>query len=748
MMDAGIRKEILSMGDIHRSSIAAPERQINLYIGNNIMGACIDALGSMESFPDPVGIGITDVNHRRHYCKAYFGMEYKVPLLRHHFDVRWSDKTLLGGGLVPKNYTQHLNISNGTLSTGYRLYAGETSVADITLNQYFSFADQTDFHCDVHVVPFCEGVEVVFSVEAVTDYVTHYDFPYHGFSELIELEGQPALKISTGITWTVVAVPLEKGAKLEQGRETLSTCYSCEGETELHLGYVAANENYSPTPSQAVQRWLNTPDSLQRQRNQARWDVYWSKAMLDIRGAERLQTIWLRSLYYLGISEPDHPDNIGTPGGLAGSRCWPFAFPQDYCFVFQNFLSANHLEIAAGTASYWKEHLDDIVAFTGKLLKVDGAYIPWTLPNTNFKDFHGFGVPNKFSYELHNSGYAAHMCYTYYRFTRDEAYLYNVAVPVLTEIARFYQNISTYDPESGHYEILFQPITGQNEQGAHNQRNYLCCMTSAQYSIETAVKLYQMAGLTPEAGWEDIAEKKYAFDKVTVDGKMLSYEGADADEKVYAPVRLSGLALLPVKWLYESDTVKKAYLERYDWVRDAKNQRWCGWNLGELLVAGVRMRDDSEAQKDFDAFLATSQLENPYLDWEDVQIFETSGVKACCYFMTSHGLVSAALSEMAIQTFGEKCVLFPIVLRELKETGFGFDNYLTPFGCTVSASWKNGEITAELDAVRTGEITIELCHTSREHALYDDSGLLLCHSKNGELSCTITAGRRYRIVPV
>lgn len=748
MMDAQTKQEIIALGNICRTQIPAPDKRINLYIGNNVMGACIDALGSMEDFPDAKGIGITHVNHRRHYCKAYFGMEYKVPLLRHHFDVCLKEASLLKGDFIVKEYRQLLNISSGILQTDYTLYQEETSVASVSLTQYFSFADKTDFHCDVKVRPLVEGVEILFSVEAVNDYLTHYSFPYRGFSELTEIEGMPALKISTGITWTVVTVPVLKDARIEKDRNRICTIYPCNRECMLHLGYIAANENYSPEPRHAVSRWLNSSSSVQRNRHLARWEEFWSKGLLDIRGHERLQTIWLRSMYYLGISEPDQPDIPGTPGGLAGSKCWPFAFPQDYCFIFQAFLSGNHLEIAGATAYYWKEHLEDFVRFTKDLLHVDGAFIPWTLPNTSFKDFHAFGVPNKFSYELHNSAYAAHMCYTYYRYTKDPEYLMQVAVPVLTRIAEFYTNISTYDPQNQCYDILFTPITGQNEQSECNQPNYLCCLTSAQYSIETALEVYRLAGLEPDHAWEDIAEKKFAFKKVTVNGEMVSYEGGSTEEKVGAPVRISSLALLPIKWLYESDIVKKAYYERYSWVRGAADNIWGGWNIAELIMGGARMRDDSEMERDINALLSTSQSPYPCLDWEDVEFFETSGARTRCYFITTHGLFSAALSEMALQTFAEKCVLFPIVLQPLQEAGYGFENYLTPFGFTISARWEKGSITAQIEASRSEEVTFEFCHTDKMHGLYDQNGTLLSQSKEGLLTYHTLAGCRYHIKPI
>ncbi len=736
-MDTQTRKEILAIGNVCRQSIPAPEKRINLFIGNNIMGACVDALGSMEEFPNATGVGITHVNHRRHYCKATHGMEFKVPLVRTHLDVRMQNQSLLKNELTITNYSQELNISCGTVYTSYIVQSSEKKTAQISLAQYFSFEDKTDFHCDIKVTAAETDVEILFDTEAITDYQTHYNFMYRGFCEHIEVEQQPALKVSTGVTWTIVVVPQMEDSEYERKENHLYTRYFCPAGEEkvLHAGFVAANENYAITPEAATLRWVNTPEDIQRKRHETRWQIFWNQSMLDIRGAKRLQAIWLRSFYYMAISEPDHPDNIGTPGGLAGSKCWPFAFPQDYSFVFQNFLAANHLEIANGTATYWKEHLAAIVAYTKRLLQVDGAFMPWCLPNTSFEGFNAYSVPNRFYYELHNSGYVAHICYTYYRYTKDETYLREVAIPVLSQIARFYQNISSFDSASGHYEVLFKPITGQHEQGASNQKNYLCCMISAQYSMEKVLELYQLAGLKPEPAWVDIAQKRYAFDKVTVDGKLLTYEGAPEDEKIGAPMRLSTLALLPIEWMNEGELLQRAYRERYSWIIRAELNQWGGWSLGEVLMASMRMRSDQGAKQDLDNLLATAQMEKPYLDWDDIQFFESSGAKERCYFITSHGLVSAALSEMALQTYGNSCVLFPILLPELEKAGYGFDHFLTPFGFSISARWQNGAIEAELVVSKGEKVKIELCHTQKPHALYRKDGSMVCQSEDGVL-CT------------
>lgn len=741
------RKQLIAMGNIHRTSIPEPEKRINLYIGNDVMGANIDAVGSMEDYPDAIGVAITDVNHRRHYCNAYYGMEYKVPLLRHHFDVHALGKSLLSGDFELTDYEQHLYITVGVAETGYTLHLGDQPVATVKLRQYFSFADKTDFHCDVQVNPLCEGVKVEFTIEAVVDYPTHYNFHYHGFSEQIELAGAPSMKISTGATWTTVSMVLAEGADVQREQDFIRTFYACDKPCTLHLGYIAVNKFYCTEPEKEVRRYQKFTFDKLWARHEARWDEYWSKSMLDIRGAKRLQTLWLRSFYYFAITEPDHKDNISSPSGLAGSRSWPFAFPQDYSYVFPNFLYGNHLEIASATASHWGDTLDDMVAYTKRLLNVDGAFVPWCIPNTSYTEFNAFGPPNKFYYELHNSAYAVTMCYNYYRYTRDEAYLRDVAIPVLTQVARFYRNISTLNPKTGKYEIRFTPITGQHEQGPINTPNNLCCLTSAQYSVERAVEMYEIAGLDPEPEWLDVYQKGYDFDVTKVNGQMLSYEGAPEDECVGPALRLNGIAFVPVRKLYESQAVKDAYRDRYKWVNGGKTHSW-GWNLGELLLSGVRLRDDAGVQCDIDEMLSTSTSATPFLDWEDVQIFEGGGARIRPYFITSHGLVSTALAEMALSCFADQCVLFGIVLDDLKETGFGFEDFLTPFGFSISASWKSGEIRATIKAARTEDVEFLLCHTDKPHAVYNEEGKEVCRSDGQLLKLRTEAGCTYRIVPV
>jgi hypothetical protein len=100
---------------------------------------------------------------------------------------------------------------------------------------------------------------------------------------------------------------------------------------------------------------------------------------------------------------------------------------------------------------------------------------------------------------------------------------------------------------------------------------------------------------------------------------------------------LNPLAFLPIEKTV-SVTSQTAYDLRYAITMGAKKPYFFGWTLGEFLLAGSRIGNVSEWQKDWDNLRKAN-----YVDAEWIQVFETSGVYKDSYYNITNGLITQSL---------------------------------------------------------------------------------------------------------
>lgn len=363
------------------------------------------------------------------------------------------------------------------------------------------------------------------------------------------------------------------------------------------------------------------------------WHQAWNTSGCIKVTEDKAQKTWVRSMAMFLSSYNDSKKGLGPPMGFSGNW-WPFYYPQDVSYVHPVLLATGHLDIAKSWIEYWAERVNGLREYTKRLYGVDGLLAPWVYPYGDFEGYHNPGPPNKFFYEIHNSGYFARMACETAMHVNDPEWTKQYALPILLGCAEFYANIASKG-EDGLWHLYITPSMGQDERGGENQKDYLCASYSALYCFQQVVKL----GADTEGRYAQILKDGLGFESLK-SPQGFYYSCAKRGEEDFGkqkhPVQLNELAFLPVD--KDKSSALTAYALRYNITRDAMKPYFYGWTLGEFLLAGSRVGNPTEWQKDWD-----NMEKSQYVDPEWIQIYETSGNTTTPFYNITNGLVAQSL---------------------------------------------------------------------------------------------------------
>lgn len=729
--------QMLDTASVTRTNPVFDDMIPNFLLGNGRFGGCVDAFGMANTV---TGTHQAYLWHQFHVELGRDSRECRVPLALHRYRIYKDGKEVEISPETVCNYKQTLSIRQGLISTEYTLMSEGVVVADISITQYISFKAPYHTAWEITLEPQGRPVSLEFQLEMMDSCISQNNVPISYPVTDSLLDGAPILTSTTsrGKTHCVLA-DVNKSADIQC--RVLTLHYDINEKTTVTPRAILLNERENRSLTDVVGSIYTQSSAALKQAHINSWQSFWGKSFIDP-ASQDLFGIWARFLYCLRSSQGESKSVPISPGGLASNTLWPFEFPQDYLWIYESFLGANHLELAATTASYWTAILEQARTFTKKNLNVDGVFFPWMMSHFDNKEQTLPGYDCPWPYQLHNAAYPLRMCYLYWRFTGDDGYLKSV-LPVAEGVADFYTAISTYIPNSKKYEIHFKPCMGQDEYGAFNSNNYLCCMLSAAYSIKTANEMYRAAKKEPKKEWVDIENIGYAFEKLRSGGLLATYEGGPApNPQQKHPSQLNALASLPLAEVYKSEEFKNTYLRRYEISLDSDKNAWSGWSLGAFLIASVRMGNPEECQKDFDMLVKNCDSDMPQLDKDNLQMIESSKFNVgSSYFHTAMAMVVTAITELFVQSFDGICKVFPVVLPSTENKPLSFENLLTPFGCTLSGTLKNGIAEVELRVTKNTCFTLQLGTACKgQYVLTDSKGNCIEKCENGIFNLSLSSG--------
>ncbi|MDO8588203.1 MAG: hypothetical protein Q7T82_14340 [Armatimonadota bacterium] len=547
--------------------------------------------------------------HLRRYVRAKFGADYLIPLARMFWETEPARVSA---------YAQQQSFYDGTISTSFD--AGEYAVRIVSWFDAvgrniagFEF-EVTGGPPSIVVAPFRE-VKVHYDQRlAVNVSASMVEGAWHARLDCLNASARFSVRTNAGMT------PFSDGVRirLPRGRSWL---------------LIAVNDEPDVTAE----------ESLRRTRSW--WQAEWERgAWLDLPDDEAQKT-WVRSIAYILSSYNDEKLGMAGPMGFTGNG-WPFSFPQDLSFIHPLLLSTGRTNIARSWVEYWAGHLEGMKKYTKRLMGVGGVFVPWEFPYGSLDGYYDPEPPNMFTYELHNSAYVARMAHETAIVLDDAEWTRAYAEPLVRETAEFYLSILKKEND-GRWHIDITPSMGQDELGGENQRDYLCALYSAQYCLRTAVgrrldKTGRMRSILRDGLAFPSLLSRYGFYHTNGGSGLADYG------KQKHPPQLNPLAFLPVSKAVAAPT-RRAYNMRYEITAGAKEPGFCGWTLGEFLLASARMRDAAGWKRDWNNALPAN-----YVDPEWIQFYETSRSWGSSFYVTTAGLFTQAILDcVASDWWGE-----------------------------------------------------------------------------------------------
>ena len=464
----------------------------------------------------------------------------------------WLNSTRLSKDIFA-DYTQTLNMHDGTLSTSYRfVYANKST--DIKVTTFVSQATNHLAATQISITPQFDGdVQLTFPIRLWSEHQPRFPIGkmtgdemiaaviasgqnldnkpiptpdraavwYHGVTRIVASDGNAKEltlwldgRAEQGLTMAeAAAIGLPPGlklkdVKLEKGpyRLSLNLVATLEkGKTYTFTKYIAASRqgwggDAKEDLTLAEQARQTGFDALLAS-HQAAWNELW-KSDIVIDGDPKVQQAVHSDLYYLlsntttGTAWPMGACAL-TPG-YAGHAFW-----DSDSWVFPSLLLLH------------PERAKPIVMFRNRTMQpareraaqygVKGTMYPWEADPETGKDYTPHFAYGVFR-EIHVNADIAIAQWQYYLATGDDAWLKHYGWPVIDEVAKFWVSRVTYNKEKDRYEI--HHVTSPDE-AYDDVPNDSFTNAAARKALIIATTAAQKVGAKADPQWAEIIAKMY-----------------------------------------------------------------------------------------------------------------------------------------------------------------------------------------------------------------------------------------------
>lgn len=645
-------QEAINRADIWRTAYVDTSI-LNLYQGNGRFGCSYGSMGlhiRPEDSDKMNKYGKTQYMHIKHYIRAKFGSDYLLPLMRVYWDKEPKQVT---------NYTQHQSFYDGTITTHF-----EYNQNKVTVTTWFDPVERDLAGLKINV----EGNAPRIVIKSFDTLKINYNQEVVQTSNIKYDSGSYKINLTCLNVNTPVFINTDANTRIEDNRLYLNLH---EGENTI---LISVKQQDKTNSKQSLPRTISW------------WHSKWNNSACLSLPDDYAQKMWVRSMAYILATNNDDKLGLTPPTGFTGN-CWPFPFPHDLSFILPVFLSTGNIDIAKSWVEYWAERLSGMKNYTKRLFDIEGILFPWVFPYGSFEGYHDPSPPNKYYYEIHNSGYLARMAHETAVLVNDADWTEKYAIPLIRETALAYRNFCFKEPD-GYWHLFITPSLGQDENGGINQKDYLDVLFSAKYCFQKAIDY----NLDTDGFYKTVLENGLAFPSLkSKQGYYYTNQGSGEENfgKQKHPVQLNELAFLPVNKKI-TNPAATAYKFRYEITENAQNLRFYGWTLCNFLLAGSRMGDTTEWMKDWNN-LRISDSVDP--DW--IQLYESSGAKDLSYFFTNNGLIAQSLlNNLVMDWFGK----LEVAKCNLWEGKILFKNIHSLLGIKISGKIENNMAILYLEA--------------------------------------------------
>jgi hypothetical protein len=232
---------------------------------------------------------------------------------------------------------------------------------------------------------------------------------------------------------------------------------------------------------------------------------------------------------------------------------------------------------------------------------------------------------------------------------------------------------------------------GRDEAGGVNKDDYLCTLITAKYTFQSAVA----CGLDRNGEYARILSEGLAFASLMSErGTLHTCRGADDFGKQKHPVQLEGAACFPTEPCALPEETAAFHL-RHDITMNAKEPRFWGWTLAQLLMVGTNLGNYEEWRKDWNLIRPSD-----YTDERWIQFYESSGVYKAAFYTANHGMVLQSLIRNCVNDYWGKLEIGACLA---KDACVSFGDIRTRLGVSVSGKVENGRASGSIKALRDAD---------------------------------------------
>jgi hypothetical protein len=601
-------QKIISSADIIRNTYSN-DACINLYQGNGVFGSSYSLTG-LHIRPDAeekLGkYGKTQFMNLAHWGRGKFAADYLLPLAKIYWEKDFYQLS---------DFQQHQSFYDGTITTQFKSvgknYEVKTWYDPFEKNIAGILIRANDDSRNVIFDP-CRALNVHYN-QKVAQTVQFSENKGTWKVDITGLEHKTTLYLTTNATVTLVNNALS--LKLRKGSNKIIISANTVTRTTLENSL------------KQTTKW---------------WNTIWESSGCVRFPDQNANKMWVRSMALFLSSFGDDKKGLTPSMGLTGNG-WPFSFPQDLFYVQPLMLSTGNLNISKSWIEYFSQTVQGMKDYTRRLFNTEGIFCPWDTPYGEYEGYHSPSPPNKYYYEIHNSGYLSRMTTETAAFINDSAWTTQYALPLIKGTAEFYKSFCRKESD-GLWHLFIKPSMGQDENGGVDQKDYLCALYSAKYCFQQAIAHH----LDKDGIYAKILDDGLAFDALKSKNGYY-YTSGGSGEKDFGrqkhPVQLNELAYLPVNTA-PSQPASIAYQQRYDLTINSKKPFFAGWTLGEFLLAGSRYGNSTEWLKDWDNLLKSNNIDP---DW--IQVYESSGAWKASFYSATNGLITQSLLNNVISDY-------------------------------------------------------------------------------------------------
>ncbi|MHB9130987.1 MAG: glycosyl hydrolase family 95 catalytic domain-containing protein [Armatimonadota bacterium] len=436
------------------------------------------------------------------------------------------------------------------------------------------------------------------------------------------------------------------------------------------------------------------------EEHRATWREFWSASAVMLPEPE-MEFLWYYGIYLLASSA----QRGSTPPGLQGLWAMDGVVPPwrgDYHAdmnvqeTFWPACASGHLELLDCWCDEMFANLPRAREFTRRFFGTEGAFWPCcTLPR-----FTPVPCWATAQFGWSHTGWLGWLVWLRWRYSRDVAWLAEIGYPIIKEIFTFYQaNLEAGDDGYLHIPLSSSPEYGSDDPVAWARDPNVdlalirrCCDWLLE--METALGTDDLSGAAREV------HARLAPYALTEGGVLCLWLGKPLDSSHRHPSHL--MAIHPAMDLTPEDgeetwAVIRASVEQY---LSLGQWQWAGHTYAQLISFAAFLRRSGwayECLRQFHAHWIGPNSLHVNADLDDCGMSQfrvhsyTSAQQPPPFTMESNCAVSAGISDMLVQGWGDSLRIFPAVPAHWQHVAF--HDLHTEGAFRVSAVRLNGETT-------------------------------------------------------